>query len=87
MQKYILLFLSIIVLASCQNKLSFDVADKSGATIKGVVYSEGRPLAGVSVSDGDDITQTDANGHYWLNSAKRNRLVFVIMPSGYEAKV
>lgn len=64
---------------------SLTVADKSGATIKGVVYSGGRPLVGVSVSDGDLITQTDANGHYWLNSAKRNNLAFVILPSGFEA--
>ena len=65
--------------------VSLTVADKPGATVKGVVYSGGRPLSGVSVSDGDLITQTDANGHYWLNSTKRNRLAFVILPSGFEA--
>jgi len=67
--------------------ISLTVADKPGATIKGMVYSGGRPLSGVSVSDGDLIVQTDANGHYWLNSAKRNNLAFVILPSGFEAKV
>ena len=67
--------------------LSHTVADKAGATIKGIVYSGGRPLSGISVSDGDLITQTDANGHYWLNSAKRNKLAFVVLPSGFEATV
>ena len=66
---------------------SLVVADKPGATIKGVVYSGGRALSGVSVSDGDLITQTDGNGRYWLNSAKRNKLAFVILPSGFEAQV
>ena len=67
--------------------ISLIVADKSGATIKGVVYSGGRTLSGVSVSDGDLITQTDENGRYWLNSTKRNKLAFVILPSGFETKV
>ena len=67
--------------------ISLTVTDKPGATIKGVVYSGGRTLSGVSVSDGDLITQTDDNGRYWLNSTKRNKLVFVILPSGFGAKV
>jgi 3',5'-cyclic AMP phosphodiesterase CpdA len=65
--------------------ISLVVSDKPGATIKGVVYSGGRPLSGVGVSDGDLIVQTDENGRYWLNSAKRNKQVFVIQPSGFRA--
>ena len=84
-----------LIIASCslikkpseKNSVSFTVADKPGATIKGVVYSGGRTMQGVSVSDGDLITQTDENGNYWLNSTKRNRQVFVILPSGYEAEI
>ena len=64
---------------------SFTMPYKPGATIMGVVYSGAHGLPGVSVSDGDLITQTDANGRYWLNSVKRNGLVFVILPSGFEA--
>jgi len=64
---------------------NFNMPYKPGATIMGKVYSGGRGLSGVSVSDGDLITQTDENGHYWLYSLKRNRLVFVILPSGFEA--
>jgi predicted MPP superfamily phosphohydrolase len=67
--------------------ISLTVTDKAGATIKGVVFSGGRTLSGVSVSDGDLITQTDENGRYWLNSTKRNKLAFVILPSGFGAPV
>ena len=73
---------SILILS-----ISLNVVDKPGATIKGVVYSGGRVLSGVSVSDGDLIVQTDINGCYWLNSTKRNKSVFVITPSGFEANV
>ena len=66
---------------------SFTVPYKPGATIMGLVSSGGHGLSGVSVSDGDLITQTDENGHYWLNSTKRNKQVFVILPSGFEAMV
>ena len=66
--------------------ISLTVTDKPGATIKGVVYSGGRTLPNVSVSDGDLITQTDENGRYWLNSVKRNKLAFVILPSEFAAK-
>jgi len=90
---FILLIAAFIV--SCSKKpdeetpgeepFSLIVPDEPGATIKGVVYSGERGLADVSVSDGDLITQTDENGRYWLKSAKRNGLVFVILPSGFEA--
>lgn len=62
------------------------IPDKKGATIKGVVYSDQKPLSGVRVSDGIVTTTTDENGFYWLNSEKRHSYVFVSLPSGYDAE-
>lgn len=73
-------------LGTVQLYLSFSgkVPDKEGATIKGIVHCQGQGVPGVLVSDGDQIVETDADGYYWLNSAKRNALAFVILPSGYD---
>lgn len=61
-----------------------EVPDRAGASIKGVVHCQGIGIPGVLVSDGDLIAETDENGYYYLSSDKRNGLVFVIQPSGYE---
>lgn len=61
-----------------------NIPDKLGMTVKGVVYAEGVGVAGVVVSDGFEVTKTDANGIYYLPSAKKGRYVFVSIPSNYE---
>jgi len=61
-----------------------DVPDKAGTNVKGIVYCNGKGVQGVMVSDGVEITQTDVNGIYYLNSAKKNGYVFVSIPSNYE---
>lgn len=66
---------------------SADVPDREGANIKGVVYCGKHGVKGVQVSDGVIITTTDENGFFWMNSAKRQGLVFVIQPSGYDVAV
>ena len=73
-------------LGSAQLYLTYsgDIPDKDGATVKGIVLCQGKGVPGVLVSDGDLITETDANGHYWLESRKRNSLVFIILPAGYD---
>ena len=58
-----------------------------GATIYGVVECDGQPVAGVAVSDGYQIVQTNKKGVYSLNSKKENGSVFITIPSGYEALV
>lgn len=56
----------------------------SGAVVSGVVKdSSGAPLAGVPVSDGFRVVQTDASGHYRIETDKAAGLVFVSTPSGY----
>lgn len=54
------------------------------ANIKGSVLCEGRGVAGVAVSDGVEVTTTDADGRYWLSSTKRYGYVFYSLPAGYE---
>ena len=60
-----------------------DIPDKPGATIKGKITCENAPIEGVVVSDGFEVTTTDKNGLYWLNSSKKNESVFISIPSGY----
>ncbi len=60
------------------------IPDKTGMTVKGMVYAAGLGLAGVVVSDGTEVTQTDQNGIYYLPSKKTKDFVFVSVPGGYE---
>ncbi|MCC8019141.1 MAG: calcineurin-like phosphoesterase family protein [Rikenellaceae bacterium] len=64
-----------------------EVPDREGATLKGAVYCGDRGVEGVIVSDGYLFTRTDRDGFYWLESAKKNGNVFIVMPSGYEVTV
>ncbi|MFT4603656.1 MAG: hypothetical protein ACI9W4_000371 [Rhodothermales bacterium] len=60
---------------------------RSGAgpvRIRGEVMADGRPLAGVAVSDGLDVTTTGSDGGYELISTDRQRFVFVSVPSGHQ---
>ncbi|MCC8173246.1 MAG: calcineurin-like phosphoesterase family protein [Odoribacter sp.] len=65
----------------------FEIEDKTGATVKGVVWCDGKGIEGVVVSDGYEVTVTDQNGAYWLNSSKTHGYVFISIPSGYETEV
>lgn len=62
-----------------------DVPDLDGYTVKGQVYADSRPLAGVVISDGRNVTKTDKNGMYWLPSSYQegDRIVWISIPSGY----
>lgn len=51
--------------------------------IKGRVMADGKPLAGVKVSDGVNIVTTDAKGRYDIQSDKALKTVFITAPSGY----
>ena len=60
-----------------------DIPDVDGKNVKGVVYCGNTPLEGVAVSDGAEVTLTDRNGRYYLNSSKKTGYVYVSIPSGY----
>ena len=61
-----------------------DLPDKEGMTLKGLVLCEGKGVASVSVSDGDNVAQTDEQGRFWLPSKKRFGYVFISVPGGYK---
>lgn len=61
--------------------------DRKGMTIKGRVTAQGKPLAGVAVSDGIEIAVTDSSGAYYLPSQKRYGYVFITLPAHYEVKL
>ena len=89
MKRFFALLLAVcsIATAAAQSTFTSTLAAKAkkGATIYGTVECDGKPLAGVQVSDGYEITTTDKRGVYNLASAKRNGYVFITLPSGYEA--
>ena len=53
-------------------------------TVVGRVTCKGKPVAGVVVSDGEQVTRTDADGRYAMDSRKPCGYVFMSIPSGYE---
>lgn len=57
-----------------------------GVTLYGRVYADGSAASNVLVSDGMEISATDADGVYRLKSDKSAGSVFIILPSGYEAE-
>lgn len=64
-----------------------NIPDIANMTIKGVVFSQGKGLPNVIVSDGEVFAKTDENGIYHLPSKKKHGYVFVSVPSNYEVKV
>ena len=64
-----------------------ELYEKEGATIMGVVSCDGEAVEGVAVSDGTNVTKTDAYGRYWLQSNIDHHefnFVHISIPSGYE---
>ena len=61
-----------------------DLPDIEGMTVKGRVYCNGVGVPGVVVSDGIELTTTDATGRYYLPSKKENGYVFISVPGNYE---
>lgn len=67
--------------------IDFNVPDKEGMNLKGIVYCGNKGVANVLVTDGVEFTKTNEKGQYWLNSSKVYSLVYLTMPSGYFSKV
>ncbi|MDX1327061.1 MAG: calcineurin-like phosphoesterase C-terminal domain-containing protein [Arenibacter sp.] len=63
---------------------NLNIPDIEGMTVKGVVYSDGKGIPGVVVSDGYEVTVTDDQGVYYLSSQKKIGFVFISLPSNYE---
>lgn len=60
------------------------IPDIDGMTVKGIVYSDGQGIPGVTVSDGHEVTVTDSDGIYYLPSLKKTGFVFISIPGNYE---
>jgi len=63
------------------------VVSRPGMNVKGWVSCNNTGVAGVVVSDGYEVTTTDADGVYYLSSQKRNGYVFISIPGNYEPPV
>src|SRR3954449_10543566 len=57
--------------------------DLENLTIKGQVHDNGKPIPGVAVTDGFNITTTDKKGNYELLSNNTAEFVYISVPSGY----
>ena len=85
-----LLFLAVAVLFAAPARSAGlpAIPDKSGVTVKGYVACEGRGIEGVVVSDGFNVTKTDAEGRYWLKTKlSRSEFVMISTPRGYDPEV
>lgn len=58
---------------------------KDEGSVYGFVTCDGKGIADVVVSDGIEVSLTDADGYYSLQSQKKFGYVFISIPSGYEA--
>ncbi|UKJ07773.1 calcineurin-like phosphoesterase C-terminal domain-containing protein [Solitalea lacus] len=52
--------------------------------LKGQVLGQGQGVAGVSVTDGINVTRTDTKGNYRLLSNKTAQFVYISIPSGFQ---
>ena len=60
-----------------------DILPEPETTVYGIVECEGKPVPGVVISDGAEVTVTDEKGIYQLVSEKENGYVFMSVPEGY----
>ena len=65
--------------------VTIEQAAQTPANVFGKVTCNGTGVKDVLVSDGIDIVKTDDNGNYRLQSDKKWKMVFMTIPSGYEA--
>lgn len=56
-------------------------------TVKGAITSGGKGVAGVPVTDGVSIVETDKKGKYILTTTSDMEYVYYTLPSGYESPV
>ena len=62
-----------------------EITPDEGVTVYGVVTASNKPVPGVVISDGHEVTVTDQDGVYQLRSEKERGYVFMSVPGGYEA--
>lgn len=75
--------LAVLVLSACNAHAAGPQVPAAESLTGRVASADGKPLAGVVVSDGVRVTQTDTEGMYALDSDKELGYVFISIPSGY----
>jgi hypothetical protein len=76
-------FIHLLAAGALTPSVSWGAARKA-TTVRGRVMSGAKPLARVTVSNGRELTQTDAHGRYRLPMGPDGgRFVFVCCPRGY----
>ena len=63
------------------------IITRPGMTVNGWVSCNNTGVPDVVISDGYEVTVTDADGVYYLPSQKRNGYVFISIPGNYEPPV
>ncbi len=64
-------------------KLPASGKDLSTVSLSGKVHAQGKGIAGVAVTDGINVTTTDAKGNYALESNATADFVYLTVPRGY----
>ncbi|HMR19733.1 MAG TPA: calcineurin-like phosphoesterase family protein [Sphingobacterium sp.] len=73
-----------VVLGAVQIRIVVHIPDRAGMNVKGQVAANGVGIPNAVVSDGFEVTVTDAKGIYYLKSEKKNGYVFISIPGNYE---
>ncbi len=79
--------LTIIQIISVLLIVNVLFAQPKQLSIKGKIQSQGKGLAGVAVSDGFSIVETDSKGNYKLLASPKSKHVYYSLPSGYNSPI
>lgn len=77
------LLIIIPALAAVTVAVVLGVIFMPGKGYSGTVTNDGKPLSGVSVSDGRNVAKTDENGAFKLKGYRKTRFITVTVPAGY----
>ena len=75
----------LILLLVFFTSIAFSQNNPVPVTVRGKVTSEGKGIAGVAVTDGISVVDTDRKGNYTLNTTTGQKFVYYSLPSGYES--
>ena len=77
------LLIIIPALAAVTAAVVLGVIFMPGKGYSGTVTNDGKPMSGVSVSDGRNVVKTDENGAFKLKGYRKTRFITVTVPAGY----
>ncbi|MCQ2135988.1 MAG: hypothetical protein MJY67_03645, partial [Bacteroidales bacterium] len=79
---------TLLIVSFCLLLWASSSALGKNSILKGSVKdNEGRPVAGVVVSDGFGLTTTDSKGEYALKTKRTSGNIFICQPSGYDIPI